>query len=99
MTVPAAETTHELLVTVGVDTHLDSHVAVAVVNLVRRLGEVHIPTTETGYAELLRWATKLGRLEAVGVEGAGSFGTLGVNSEFTIPASRRRPDEVVRADR
>jgi transposase len=74
MTVPAAETTHELLVTVGVDTHLDSHVAVAVDNLGRRLGEVHIPTTETGYAELLRWATKLGRLEAVGVEGAGSFG-------------------------
>jgi transposase len=71
---PTAENTHQTLVTVGVDTHLDSHVAVALDDLGRRLDEVHFPTTQTGYAKLYRWTMKLGKLERVGVEGAGSFG-------------------------
>ena len=61
-------------VTVGVDTHLDLHVAVALDHLGRRLGELTVPTTEAGYAELLGWAEALGDLERIGVEGAGSFG-------------------------
>jgi transposase len=61
-------------VTVGVDTHLDSHVAVAVDDLGRRLGEMHTPTNQAGYAKLLGWAEKLGKPATFGVEGAGSFG-------------------------
>ena len=57
-TVPATENASKKLVTVGVDTHLDSHVAVAVNDLGRRLGEMHLPTNEAGYARLLRWVAK-----------------------------------------
>jgi transposase len=77
MSVVAVENTHQAhqtLVTVGVDTHLDSHVAVALDELGRRLDELHFPTTEAGYTRFLRWTTKLGELEQVGIEGAGSFG-------------------------
>ena len=43
----------------GVDTHLDFHVAVAVDDLGRRLGESSAPTTVKGYEGLLRWAEGL----------------------------------------
>lgn len=64
----------EMLITVGVDTHLDEHVAVALDQLGRRLGDLSVPTTEIGYTKLLRWAEGLGSLERVGIEGAGAFG-------------------------
>ena len=64
----------EVLVTVGVDTHLDMHVAVALDELGRRLDVLSVPTTEDGYARLLRWTEGLGQLERVEIEGAGSFG-------------------------
>jgi transposase len=73
MPVPARSDA-EVPVTVGVNTHLDLHVAVALDHLGRRLGELTVPTTEAGYGELLRWAEALGSLERVGIEGAGSFG-------------------------
>jgi transposase len=63
------------LVTVGVDTHLDEHVAVALDHLGRRLGELAFPTTEDGYAGMLRWAERFGELERIGIEGAGCFGS------------------------
>ena len=44
----------EVAVILGVDTHLDFHVAVAVDHLGRRLGEASVPTTAKGYEELLR---------------------------------------------
>ena len=71
---PALKSAGEVLVTIGVDTHLDAHVAVALDRLGRRLGIVSVQTTEAGYAKLLRWAEGLGELERVGIEGAGSFG-------------------------
>ena len=43
-------------VIVGVDTHLDVHVAVALDHLGRRLGELSVPTTAKGYERLVRWA-------------------------------------------
>jgi hypothetical protein len=46
--------TTEVAVIVGVDTHLDSHVAVAVDHLLgRRLGASSVPTTAKGYEGLL----------------------------------------------
>ena len=40
------------IVTVGVDTHSDIHVAVALDQLGRRLGTTTIPTTPQGYRQL-----------------------------------------------
>ena len=64
----------ETLVILGVDTHADAHVAVALDGLGRRLGHTTVPSTEAGYAMLLAWAEDFGALERVGVEGSGSFG-------------------------
>ena len=61
-------------VIVGVDTHKHQHVGVAVDGLGRRLGQRLVPATPAGYAELLTWATGLGRVAVVGVEGSGSYG-------------------------
>jgi transposase len=61
-------------VTIGVDTHGDVHVAHAKDQLGRRLDTVSIPTTPTGYQDLLAWARGLGQVQAWGVEGTGSYG-------------------------
>lgn len=61
-------------VVLGVDTHLDFHVAVVLDLLGRRLGEVKAPTTEKGYEELVRWAEGFGPVRCAGVEGTGSYG-------------------------
>ena len=49
-------------VILGVDTHLDFHVAVAIDHLGRRLGEASVPTTAKGYEKLLCWAEGFGPL-------------------------------------
>ena len=61
-------------VTVGVDTHRDVHVAVALDQLGRRLDQLELATTRAGYERLLAWAQRLGVVEAVGVEGTGCYG-------------------------
>jgi transposase len=61
-------------VTIGVDTHSDAHVGVALDHVGRRLGEVAVSNDEDGYRRLLRWARGLGELHCVGVEGTGSYG-------------------------
>lgn len=61
-------------VILGVDTHKDFHVAVALDGLGRRLGVTSVPTTVDGYGRLVRWAQGLGTVGSVGVEGTGSFG-------------------------
>ena len=61
-------------VVLGVDTHLDFHVAVAIDHLGRRLGESKVPTTAKGYDELLRWAEGFGPVRCAGVEGTSSYG-------------------------
>jgi transposase len=66
--------TDALGITLGVDTHKDIHVAVALDGLGRRLGTLSIPTTRSGYEELVEWANGFGSLEGVGIEGTGSFG-------------------------
>jgi hypothetical protein len=43
-------------VVVGVDTHKDEHVAVALDGLGGRLGELAIVANPDGYAELVAWA-------------------------------------------
>jgi transposase len=66
--------TTEVAVILGVDTHLDLHVAVAIDHLGRRLGEASVPTTAKGYEELLRWAEGFGPVGCAGIEGTSSYG-------------------------
>ena len=61
-------------VVLGVDTHLDFHVAVVLDHLGRRLGESKVPTTAGGYRRLVSWAEGFGPVRCVGVEGTGSYG-------------------------
>lgn len=61
-------------VVLGVDTHLDFHVAVALDQLGRPLGELKVPTTTGGYRRLLSWAEGFGPVRCAGVEGTGSYG-------------------------
>jgi transposase len=61
-------------VIMGVDTHLDVHVAVAVDHLGRRLGEASVPTTARGYEKLLCWAQDFGPVRCAGIEGTSSYG-------------------------
>jgi transposase len=61
-------------VILGVDTHLDFHVAVAMDHMGRRLGESSVSTTVKGYEGLLCWAEGFGPLRCAGVEGTSSYG-------------------------
>ena len=61
-------------VVVGVDTHQDKHVAVAIDRRGVRLGEFHTPTTTRGYRDLERWSLGLGEIQTFGIEGTGSYG-------------------------
>ena len=69
----ASGTGHRRVI-VGVDTHQDVHVAVALDHLGARLDALEVATTRAGYARLERWATELGQVETFGVEGTGSYG-------------------------
>ena len=62
------------LVTGGVDTHLDVHVAAALDGLGVLLGTESFSTTPAGYGELFDWFESFGPLARVGVEGTGSYG-------------------------
>ena len=64
----------ELGVVLGVDTHLDAHVAVALDRLGRRLDAVSVPADARGYRALVGWAEGLGPVACAGVEGTSSYG-------------------------
>lgn len=64
----------QVVVTGGVDTHSDVHVAAALDQLGRQLGTATFPTTEAGYRALAAWLAGFGTVAAVGVEGTGSWG-------------------------
>jgi len=59
----------------GVDTHADIHVATACNHLGAVLGTDSFPTTPVGYRRLLAFLASFGPVEAVGVEGTGSYGS------------------------
>jgi transposase len=66
------------LVFIGVDTHRDFHVAVALGLQGAILGEMHLPAQTAGYEALLDWALELadGRPGSLvfGIEGTGCYG-------------------------
>ena len=62
------------MITGGVDTHSEVHVAAALDPLGGLLGTREFPATAAGYAGLLGWLGKFGDVALVGVEGTGSYG-------------------------
>jgi transposase len=85
------------VITLGVDTHKDTHVAVALDGLGRRLGTLSVPAIPAGYENLVNWARGFGPLERAGVEGTGSFGA-GL-TRFLQEAEGTKVFEVIRPKR
>ena len=83
-------------VIIGVDTHQDQHVAVAINGDGAYLGEHRIETTLKGYADLESWSASFGSIAAFGVEGTGSYGA-GLARFLT--SGNRQVIEVNRPDR
>ena len=77
----------DVQVIIGVDTHQDQHVAVAIDQRGVRLDEKHVPVATCGYEELERWSRNLGQIHAFGIEGTGSYGA-GL-ARFLTSRSRR----------
>ena len=86
-------------VIIGVDTHQDEHVAVAIDQQGVRLAERHAPASSYGYRELERWSQELGEVRAFGVEGTGSYGAglarFLISRGFTV-VEVNRPDRSTR---
>jgi transposase len=61
-------------VTVGVDTHLDTHVAAVIDQAGRLLDTQPFPASTRGYVALVTWAERFGAVERIGVEGTGTYG-------------------------
>ena len=77
-------------VIIGVDTHKEQHVAVAIDGLGGVTGKPRFVAADpAGYVELLEWAHGLGNVQAFGVEGCGSYGS-------GLAKFLRRHDQTVR---
>ena len=61
-------------VLIGVDTHKDIHVAVALAPNGGRLGEHRIPATRKGYDQLITWTEEFGYRPLFAIEGTSSYG-------------------------
>ncbi|MGZ6962557.1 MAG: IS110 family transposase, partial [Ilumatobacteraceae bacterium] len=86
------------LITGGVDTHLDVHVAAAVDANGAVLGVQSFPTTLDGYHAVSCWLSSFGVLERVGVEGTGTYGAglarhLGASGVAVIEVDRPNRQE------
>jgi transposase len=84
------------VITGGVDTHADMHVAAALDPIGGLLGVGEFPVTPAGYAGLLGWLGGFGIVGLVGIEGTGSYGA-GLARHIT--AAGVRVVEVDRPDR
>lgn len=87
-------------IVIGVDTHKDKHVAVALDGQGTTLGCRSIKADTGGYLELEQWALSFGKIKAFGVEGTGSYGAglsrlLLARGHRVIEVSR--PNRVIRA--
>ncbi len=83
------------MIAVGVDTHKDSHYAVALDQVGQIVAELSVPATSVGYAELQRWAEPLADADELvfGLEGVGSWGRRSVPTS----AAHRTPGRGGRA--
>lgn len=86
-------------VVIGVDTHKEFHVAVALAPNGGRLGECSIPANRQGYSVLQDWALELGSRPVFAVEGTRSFGAGLCRELFAVGYSVveiNRPDRSTR---
>src|SRR5829696_1699754 len=61
-------------VTVGVDTHLETHVAAVIDQAGRLCGTQGFPASTRGYVALVTWAERFGAVERIGIQGTGTYG-------------------------
>jgi transposase len=86
-------------ITGGVDTHKETHTAVALDSVGRTLGSETFPATASGYVSLLDWLRSFGVLERVGVEGTGSYGaglTRYLTTQRVLVVEVNRPNRQTR---
>jgi transposase len=83
-------------VIIGVDTHKDTHTAVALNALGARIGAITIPVNQDGYRQIEAWACAFGSVRAFGIECTGSYGA---GLSRALQASGHRVLDVNRADR
>ena len=78
-------------VVVGIDTHKDEHLAVALDGIGGRLGSLTLPASPDGYRSVLSWARERGRVVAFGALGARAATAAGspATSVARAPASTR----------
>lgn len=62
-------------VTVGADTHADTHVGAVLDPLGRLLGTKEFPADHSGYEAFHAWSRSFGPITAAGIEGTGSWGS------------------------
>jgi transposase len=63
-----------IAVTVGVDTHLDQHVAAVIDQTGRLCGTQTFVASTRGYVAPVTWAEHFGPLARIGIEGTGTYG-------------------------
>lgn len=61
-------------VILGIDTHLDTHVAAVITQNGKLLGTFAAATTTKGYVSLLTWARSFGAVNRASIEGTGTYG-------------------------
>ena len=74
MTDTLTDPTTRPLITGGVDTHKDIHVAAALDERGQVLGTKSFPATPAGYRSLHGWLAEHGPVAAIGIEGTSSYG-------------------------
>jgi transposase len=97
MTIPATRVS--VTVIGGVDTHKHTHYAAAIDDQGRLLGHHEFPATDHGYQALLTWVRGHGQIQAIGVEGTGSFGatlTRALTRAGESVVEVNRPDRLAR---
>ena len=72
-TVAGREVIAAVQVVVGVDSHRDEHMAVAINQQGVRLAERYAPATGYGYGDPARWFRKMGEVRALGIERTASW--------------------------
>ncbi|MDC0602402.1 IS110 family transposase [Aliiglaciecola sp.] len=60
--------------TLGVDTHLDKHVAVLIDNIGQVVDTKEIAVTSFGYRTMYTWCSSFGNVKQAGIEGTGTYG-------------------------
>ncbi len=94
------------MIAVGVDTHKEQHLAVALDTLGQLLGEIVITANMAGYLKFASWLSELDGEVLVGIEGAGSYGAglceylQGEGLEvFEVERPKRRERRTGKSDR